>query len=39
MMVGEVTGPDLVRQNVLRGSLSEADIVCTKPVADILTAG
>ena len=39
MMVGEVTGPGLVRQNLLSGSLSEADIVCTEPVADILTVG
>ena len=37
MMVGEVTGPGLVRQNLLSGSLSEADIVCTEPVADIIT--
>ena len=36
MMVGKVTGPGLVCQNLLRGSLSEADIVCT---ADILTLG
>ena len=36
MMVGEVTGPGLVHQNLLRGSLSEADTVCT---ADILTVG
>ena len=39
MMVGEVTGLGLVRQNLLSGSLSEADIVCTEPVADILTVG
>ena len=34
MMVGEVTGPGHVRQNLLSGSLLEADMVCTKPVVD-----
>ena len=39
MMVGEVTGPGHVRQKLSSGSLSEADIVCTEPVADTLTVG
>ena len=39
MMVGEVTGPGRVRQKLLSGSQTAADIVCTEPVADILTEG
>ena len=39
MMVGEVTGPGHVRQKLLSGSLSEADMVCMEPMADILTVG
>ena len=30
MMVGEVTGPGHLRENLLSGSLSEADMVSTE---------
>ena len=39
MMVGEVTSPGHVCQKLLSDSLSEADMVSTEPVADILTVG
>ena len=39
VMVGEVTGPGHVRQKLPSCSLPEVDVVCTEPVADILTVG
>ena len=39
MMVGEVTCPGHVRQRWSSCSLPEADMLCTEPVADILTMG
>ena len=39
MMVDEMTGPGYVRQKLSSCSLPEADMVCTEPVADILTMG
>ena len=39
MMVGELTGPGYVHLTLSSCSLLEADMVCTEPVADILTVG